>query len=365
MRQIDTALLKKRVGKRWLTLLEDITSELYEAIHHHGRHVACPVHNGRNGDGFRLFPDAETTGGGVCNTCGKFHDGIALLMWLKGWSFLEAVDAIEEWLMDQEELGLNRDEDCVPPAASATPENRSWVATYIDRTLDRTVFAHPRLDAYYRHRGLSIPPSPVLGLVHNERYKDDFEDDYLPAMVGFFQAPDGEVVCVHRTFLDSGGTGKADVDHPKKFSPVLFRGGLTGAAIRLRDHSEVLGVSEGIETAEAVYQATGIPTWACGSAHGLESFIPPEGVTKIAIWADHDQHGVGQLAGARLAQRLYDMGITVKLLIPRELDQDWLDVLLCYDKQRLRDAARRARAYTISRSNRALPSLDELAEVLS
>ncbi|CAI8817436.1 primase-helicase zinc-binding domain-containing protein [Methylocaldum szegediense] len=66
----------------WVAILGDLAPELEAALARPGRHVPCPVHGGR--DGFRLYPDAEKTGGGICNTCGAYPDGFSLLMWLKG-----------------------------------------------------------------------------------------------------------------------------------------------------------------------------------------------------------------------------------------------------------------------------------------
>ena len=61
-----------------------------------GRNSACPVHGGR--DGFRLFRDVEVSGGGICNSCGSKPDGFALLMWLRGWSFPDALKAVAQSL---------------------------------------------------------------------------------------------------------------------------------------------------------------------------------------------------------------------------------------------------------------------------
>ncbi|TLM69232.1 MAG: hypothetical protein FDZ69_00225 [Deltaproteobacteria bacterium] len=342
----DTKRLKHRVGNRWLSILEDLADELYEGVQHWGKHVSCPQHGGR--DGFRLFPDADVTGGAVCNSCGFFNDGIQLLMWIKGWSFLETVEAIEDWLDQHED-----DEPVVHHAVSAS-EARScepdpWAARYIDLALDSAIFGHDRIAAYLRHRGLSGAIPPYLGLLPHERYRDEFDDVLLPVMAGFFQAPDGQVVGVHRTFLDPDGPGKADVETPKKFSRALFAGALRGAAIRLRDHNGILGVAEGIETAEAVYQATGRATWATGSAGGMESLVPSAGVKLIGIWADNDRHQVGQRAAYKLAVRLLDAGLRVLVMVPPEVDIDWLDILNADGVKPLQQAAKAVKVYDPAR----------------
>lgn len=345
---IDTAAIKRRIGDRWLQLLEDLADELYEAVQHWGKHVPCPLHGGR--DGFRLFPDADESGGAICNSCGGFGDGIKLLMAVKGWSFLETIEAIEDWLDEHE-----ADE---PVAHHATPtptphacEPDPWAARYIDRILNTAVFGHPRIATYLHHRGLSVPVPKYLGLVSSERYRDEYDDLLLPVMTGFFQAPDGSVVGVHRTFLDPNGPGKADVETPKRFSRALFPGALRGAAIRLRDHNGILGLAEGIETAEAIFQATGRATWATGSAGGMETFVPPPGVKLVGIWADHDRHLVGQRAAYKLAARLLDAGLRVLVMVPPEVDIDWLDVLNVGGVKLLQQAAKAAKVYDPQRGS--------------
>lgn len=329
--RIDSGILKRRIGNRWLELYEYIAPELGEAIDQWGKHVWCPIHTGNNGDAFRLFPDADSTGGGVCNTCGKFADGIALLMAVKNWTFPETVDAIEEWLVDHElddddvlhgYLSQQPTKDLSPPAPDP------WVASYIKNIRQTAVPGHKRIIQYYQHRGLRITPSCNLGYLASSRCFDEYGDElYLPAMVGVFVAPDCTRVCIHRTYLDPGGSGKADIEPAKKFSRVLYPGALRGAAIRLRAPATILGVAEGIETAEAAFQATGTPVWAIGSSTVMPYFVPPRVARQVDIWADNDRNGVGQKSAATLALNLFDAGIAVRVLIPPHPGIDWLDIL--------------------------------------
>jgi putative DNA primase/helicase len=46
---------------------------------------------------------------------------------------------------------------------------------------------------------------------------------------------------------------------------------------------------EGIETALAVIEATGLPAWATGNAYLLETFMPPPGVEQVLVFADKDR----------------------------------------------------------------------------
>ena len=81
--------VKRQASYRWKEIFLALAPQLQPAIEKAGRHVPCPVHGGV--DGFRLFPHYEARGDGICNTCGHFADGFALLMWVNNWNFLQTV----------------------------------------------------------------------------------------------------------------------------------------------------------------------------------------------------------------------------------------------------------------------------------
>lgn len=93
---VDVEMVKRLVGNDWPRVFKDLAPSLVQACDNLGYHVPCPVHGGK--DGFRLFSDASETGGGICNTCGAFPDGLALLQWVNGWSFRETLDAISGYI---------------------------------------------------------------------------------------------------------------------------------------------------------------------------------------------------------------------------------------------------------------------------
>jgi putative DNA primase/helicase len=103
---------------------------------------------------------------------------------------------------------------------------------------------------------------------------------------------------------------------------------IAGAAVRLHDPSNgELGVAEGIETALAGYELTGIPTWAAISDSGLKSFVSPNGLRRLVVFADNDASFAGQAAAYALAQRMRRDGIDVEVRTPETVGADWLDVL--------------------------------------
>src|SRR5579883_2046551 len=80
----------------WSEILGELAPELVPAIEAGGNHVPCPVHGGK--DGFRVFNDFQATGGGVCNTCGKFANGVRLLAWIRQVTPREAASLVSRWL---------------------------------------------------------------------------------------------------------------------------------------------------------------------------------------------------------------------------------------------------------------------------
>ena len=151
-------------------------------------------------------------------------------------------------------------------------------------------------------------------------------------MLALMSGADGKPVTMHHTFLTKDGK-KASLPYPKKFMPYQSDRGLTGGAVRLCQAEPVLGIAEGIETALAVCQATGMAVWAALSCTLLERFEPPAGTKHVAIWGDLDRKGVGGDSARKLAERLSEQGIATSLHIPPasllgdDKSIDWLDVL--------------------------------------
>ena len=105
-------------------------------------------------------------------------------------------------------------------------------------------------------------------------------------------------------------------------------GSLTGTAMRLfRPQNGLLGVCEGIETAIAARYISGVPMWACGSAHGLKSLVLPDSVRELVIIADNDPNKTG-IQAARALQRRYSGKLdSIRIWQPDGIGTDALDVL--------------------------------------
>ena len=185
---------------------------------------------------------------------------------------------------------------------------------------------------YLVHRGLgTLKKSPqALRMAALPYFDDGVETGRYPVMLGAVTTPEGVLVGLHRTYISEIGK-KAAVPSPKKLSRTS--GLLSGASIKLFNPVVIngrltLGVAEGIETALACFLASGIPTWSCVSASGLKSFLWPDGLQSLVIFADNDASGVGQSAARELAGRAAAAGLECRVLIPETVGTDWLDAYL-------------------------------------
>lgn len=122
----DASKVREAATGRWLEVLIYLAdNQLGDALRKPGKHVTCPMHGtsgkGR-GDGFRFFKDVVNTGGGVCNSCGTFHDGFELLMWLKGWDFRTTLNYVAEIVqIAPEENGSQKKKPIAASTLQASP----------------------------------------------------------------------------------------------------------------------------------------------------------------------------------------------------------------------------------------------------
>lgn len=177
----------------------------------------------------------------------------------------------------------------------------------------------------------------VLRFHPNLPYHDEdglFIDSY-PALLGKIVTQQGRSATFHRIYLSEDGF-KAPVEKPKKMMPIPSDRTITGGAIPIGEPGEVLGVSEGIETALAVTRATGQTCWSVVNATLLARFEPPSNVKMLYIWADHDLSETGLNAANELKKKAWQKGILTQVLIPPiptslgVKSWDWNDVLNVY-----------------------------------
>lgn len=270
------------------------------------KHGACPICDGK--DRFR-FDDKGGNGTYYCNGCGA-GNGMDLLMAFTGWDFPKAA------------LEVDRIVSNVTPTIPQGCDSKRALKRiqWVLGTLGDMGSINP-VRLYLRGRGL--PASKALMYHPAVRYYDDGKSlGEYPAMVAKFSLPTGEGATLHLTHLTEKGE-KADVPSVKKFLPVARE--MKGGSIRLTEIYSHIGLAEGIETALAVMRDYQMPCWATGTAGMLESFVPPEGVKEVSIFADNDVNYAGQKSAYVLAHRLSMSGYRATVTVPQEINTDFAD----------------------------------------
>jgi phage/plasmid primase-like uncharacterized protein len=314
--EIEASVVKAAARGKWADILSSLAPELQDALGRGVRHGPCPKHGGI--DGFRFFKDFEETGGGLCNTCGTFADGISMLRWVNGWGFPECLRELAEYLdigpaFDSENSWRN-------DTANLLRLQTVWMATVKDTGI---------ISTYLKSRGLSgaVPESIRLHPGMDYYEKDGPSIGAFPVMCAPIQDAAGQMVSIHRTYLKPDGSGKADVGQSKKLVRSVFPGATRGAAVRLGPITSKICVTEGIETGIAVQEHTGVTTLAAYSAGNLERFEPPLGAHVVEIWADNDISGAGQISSAKAQRALEERGYLVSVRTSLKMGEDWLDEL--------------------------------------
>jgi putative DNA primase/helicase len=177
---------------------------------------------------------------------------------------------------------------------------------------------------YFTGRRITIAPPPSLRYAPCLRRPDGI---YGPAMVARVDDVDGQLIGVHRTWLDPARQwyrrGRASL------------GPIGGGAVRLAPPAETLLIGEGIETTAAGMLATAQPAWAALSTSGMVALVLPPIVRSVVILADHDVNGAGERAARTAAARWLAEGRRVRLAMPPEPATDFNDVLLGRDHTRI------------------------------
>ena len=177
---------------------------------------------------------------------------------------------------------------------------------------------------------LPDPPWPRVLRYHPSLLYLDKEGDEIihkanhPAMLALIHDTKGTAVAMHRTYLSSDGSGKADVPMQKKMTAPVYPRATMGGAVRLSEAAEELGVAEGIETALSVMKYTGMSCWAGLSAGHMAVMEFPDIVKRVVIWADNDTAGIR--SANQLGTRMKARQIDVKIVMPPEPGTDWADL---------------------------------------
>lgn len=294
------------------------------------------------------FTDHHGSGSFVCRALARQGgDGFELVRHVLDCDLRQALASVAETLAIESPRAPAW---TAPPVTAATPDEgeRTHRRAQNDANLrrlweaGRAIAVGDAVARYLTRRGIHDPACPTVSpaLRHHPALAYWQTGGAHPVRLGVFPAmlaavhdADGTMVAIHRTYLDSDGH-KATIRAadgallPVRKLQTRGAGVMPGAAIRLvAPRDDRLALAEGIETALAVHQITGVPVWAAVSANGLATVHVPPAVRQVVIAADHDPNGAGQTAAHTLADRLRGEGRQVEVVLPTETGYDWLDVL--------------------------------------
>jgi len=212
------------------------------------------------------------------------------------------------------------------PAAKPERDTSREIAFIIEHAVPLTGTSAA---TYLKGRGLVVPDVTDL-LAHPDLTHWETKSGF-PALIGVVRDRAGDVVAVHRTYLQADPASVDSVTKATVAKPRMMLGKVAGGAVRLApiNASLPLGLCEGIETGLAVMTSCpGLPVWATLSASNLEQVALPPEATRILILADHDASGAGSRAADAAARRLRAEGRWVVVALPPEPGDDFNDVLL-------------------------------------
>jgi len=283
----------------------------------------CPLAGCGGTDRFQ-YTDKFGDGNYVCRACGA-GGGFKLLMGYFGWSATTALRRVERSL-------------CMQPAQAAPKRASKDSIALIHRILaETTPIVHgDEVDRYLQNRGLGMPSYPEVLRTHPALgyYEVDPATGkpvlvgHFPAMVASIHDRHGELVSLHRTYLQDGQK------LPGRDAKKLLCGGINGGAIRLAPAGVDLAVCEGIETGIAILKRTAQPIWIGICARNLESMWIPDEVRRLRIYGDNDADSMydGQASSYILARQFLKRPVmgerrSAEVFIPRAAGADWANVL--------------------------------------
>ena len=327
--KINAKAIKEQASGKWLEILPLLDARLSDAVARVGKHVPCPIHGGK--DGFRLYTN-DVNGGGACNTCGTFADGFAVLQWLRGCSFFEALTLVAE-LLNNGTVPDQPERSRVEPV-SERGNGYMGAIKYLLDTSSRTPNRASR--AYYERRGIAQTSEFITNSLKYHDSADVYHDGKrvvingkplrYPCILGLARNARG-VTGLHQIYITKDGEQAANeisqivgVEYSKK----RMLGQFSGTAVRFARAEKTLIVCEGVETGLAIRLLTGCDSIAAaGTAALLSGVDVPERVENLLIYADNDKAGMA--AAEKLREREQSRR-NVSVMLPN-IGNDWLEWL--------------------------------------
>ncbi|CUX80747.1 DUF7146 domain-containing protein [Roseibaca calidilacus] len=278
------------------------------------KHGPCPLCGGTNR--FR-WDNQDGRGTYICNQCGA-GDGMTLACAFTDKPFAEVAPHIDRILGN-----VKPDTQSQP---DVTPEKIQNALRALYKQ-SQPVRQGDVVDRYLAARNLDELIYPkALRYAENLRDGEGGVHPCMIALVGRYG--ERKFDTIHRTFLKRDGSGKAEIESPRKLMPGTVP---EGASVMLSDWTESgpLGIAEGIETAMAASAIFDMPVWAALNSSMMKKWLPPPGCAEIVIYGDNDTNFTGQAAAYQLANRLAVKGYPVgPIQFPSRPGDDWADEYL-------------------------------------
>lgn len=263
-----------------------------------GKHQKCPLcHQGK--DCYRWIADKEVM---YCNKCGT-HSGINAYIAWTGLTFKEACSKIRGNKVDYQKNEVKK-KDPMPRLKR------------IHSKIKKIEEGDP-VDVYLKSRGIADAFENVFTGSTMPYYGPGRIEGVYDVMVARITNVNGDLESYHLTYLGDNDFKRKIITAP--------RTSITGCAVQLCVPGETLAIAEGIETAMAVQQEE-MPCWSAISANGMEKIKIPSTVKTVLVYADNDASFTGHASAYILAKRLKMEGKDVRVFVPDNVGDDYLDV---------------------------------------
>lgn len=238
------------------------------------KHVDCPVCQSKKS--FRV-DDKDGQGTWICK-CGA-GNGFKLLELVTGKDFKTLAREVDRLTGNEYQTD-----------ARAPTQLMDKVGDARDRFLSLPKLAGTQAQDYLYSRGIYAMPRG--GVRYSQAEYDGEYQRVIPCMFAIASNEYGEPVYKHLTYIENGK--KAEVETVRKMYTLQEYQG--SVAVKLFQVGDVLGISEGIESALSAAAIYKMPVWSTINATIMTRFRAPTGVTSLYIFADNDRNGTGLAA---------------------------------------------------------------------
>jgi hypothetical protein len=182
-------------------------------------------------------------------------------------------------------------------------------------------FAGTLADRYLRSRAI-IPTGVAARYDAKCQFGAGEEKAFAPALIVPIEEDSG-VVAIHRTFLNADGTGKADIEEPKRMLGNPGTGAVRWGGIPA---DGILRLAEGVEDAASVMNLLepGLFVWPVLGIERYQTISIPESIKQVVIYSQHGAEA--SRAIKRATPRLTANGRRLLVKKPPHAG-DWNDLL--------------------------------------